>query len=117
VNRLADDIREDYPDVMIHTFAYQYTKKAPIGLKTADNVIVRLCNIECSWDTSMKQQAVEQILHRLDYTSKPSGRPQALPKIYSPFTAPETGSVNSPKTGGLFRGECRIGAAKRSPLV
>jgi len=57
VNRLADDIREDYPDVMIHTFAYQYTKKAPIGLKTADNVIVRLCNIECSWDTPMEAQA------------------------------------------------------------
>jgi len=57
VNRLADDIREEYPDVLIHTFAYQYTKKAPLGLKTADNVIVRLCNIECSWDTSMEEQA------------------------------------------------------------
>lgn len=60
VNRLADDIKEDYPDVLIHTFAYQYTKKAPIGLRVADNVIVRLCNIECSWDTSMEKQAVEQ---------------------------------------------------------
>ncbi len=60
VNRLADDIKEDYPDVLLHTFAYQYTKKAPIGLRVADNVIVRLCNIECSWDTSMEKQAVEQ---------------------------------------------------------
>jgi len=60
VNRLADDIREDYPDVLLHTFAYKYTKKAPLGLQVADNVIVRLCNIECSWDTSMKQQAVER---------------------------------------------------------
>ncbi len=60
VNRLADDIKEDYPDVLLHTFAYQYTKKAPLGLRVADNVIVRLCNIECSWDTSMEKQAVEQ---------------------------------------------------------
>lgn len=60
VNRLAEDIREDYPDVLIHTFAYQYTKKAPLGLKVADNVIVRLCNIECSWDTPMEQQAAEK---------------------------------------------------------
>ncbi|MBR2615836.1 MAG: DUF4838 domain-containing protein [Clostridia bacterium] len=57
VNRLAEDIREDYPDVLIHTFAYKYTKKAPVGLKVADNVIVRLCNIECSWDTPMEEQA------------------------------------------------------------
>lgn len=59
VNRLADDIKEDYPDVMLHTFAYQYTKKAPIGMQAADNVIVRLCNIECSWDTPMSEQAAK----------------------------------------------------------
>lgn len=59
VNRLAEDIREDYPDVYLHTFAYQYTKKAPVGLQVADNVIVRLCNIECSWDKSMQTQAEE----------------------------------------------------------
>ena len=57
VNRLAEDIKDDYPDVLLHTFAYLYTKKAPIGLKAADNVIVRLCNIECSWDTPMEAQA------------------------------------------------------------
>ena len=38
VNRLAEDIKEDYPDVLLHTFAYQYTKKAPVGLQVADNV-------------------------------------------------------------------------------
>jgi len=60
VNRLAEDIREDYPDVLLHTFAYKYTKKAPKELKVADNVIVRLCNIECSWDISMERQAKER---------------------------------------------------------
>ena len=60
VNRLADDIKEDYPDVLLHTFAYQYTKKAPVGLKAADNVIVRLCNIECSWDAPMEEQAARR---------------------------------------------------------
>lgn len=59
VNRLADDIREDYPDVLLHTFAYQYTKKAPVGLQAAENVIVRLCNIECSWGVPMERQAIE----------------------------------------------------------
>ncbi len=60
VNRLAEDIRKDYPDVLLHTFAYQYTKKAPVGLTVADNVIVRLCNIECSWDIPMEKQALER---------------------------------------------------------
>lgn len=59
VNRLADDIKEEYPEVLLHTFAYRYTKKAPVGLGVRDNVIVRLCNIECSWSTPMKQQALE----------------------------------------------------------
>ena len=60
INRLADDIKEDYPDVLIHTFAYQYSKKAPVGLTVADNVIVRLCNIECSWEKSMEKKAEEK---------------------------------------------------------
>ena len=57
VNRLAYDIKDEFPDVLLHTFAYQYTKKAPIGMKVADNVIVRLCNIECSWGMPMDKQA------------------------------------------------------------
>jgi hypothetical protein len=57
---LAEDIREDYPDIFLHTFAYQYTKKAPVDMTVADHVIVRLCNIECSWDTPMEKQALER---------------------------------------------------------
>ena len=59
VNRLGDAIKDEFPDVLLHTFAYQYTKKAPKGLKVNDNVIVRLCNIECSWDRSMEEQSLE----------------------------------------------------------
>lgn len=46
VNRIADDIRGDYPDVMIHTFAYRYTRQAPKGVKPRPNVMVELCSIE-----------------------------------------------------------------------
>ena len=49
VNKVADKVKEKYPDILIHTFAYQYTKKAPKKIKPNDNVIVRLCNIECEW--------------------------------------------------------------------
>ncbi|MGN1410558.1 MAG: DUF4838 domain-containing protein [Eubacteriales bacterium] len=47
VNRVADAIKDDYPDVSIDTLAYQYTRKAPLITKPRDNVIIRLCSIEC----------------------------------------------------------------------
>ena len=47
VNKVAEEVEKDYPDVLIHTFAYQYSRKAPKYVKPRRNVIVRLCNIEC----------------------------------------------------------------------
>lgn len=57
VNKLAEAIEKEYPDVLIHTFAYQYSRKPPVGLKVHPNVIVRLCNIECSWNESIQEGA------------------------------------------------------------
>ncbi len=47
VNAIADDIREDYPNVAIDTLAYQYSRKVPKTLHPRPNVIIRLCSIEC----------------------------------------------------------------------
>ena len=47
VNRIAADIKDEFPDVLVDTLAYRYTRKAPKNLKPADNVIIRLCSIEC----------------------------------------------------------------------
>ena len=49
VNRVAERVREVAPEVLIHTFAYQYTRHAPKYVRPVENVIVRLCNIECEW--------------------------------------------------------------------
>lgn len=56
VNRVADEVIKEYPDVFIHTFAYMYSRKAPKYIKPHKNVIVRLCNIECSWDEPLLVQ-------------------------------------------------------------
>ena len=56
VNRIAEEIEKEYPDVLIHTFAYQYSRKAPKFIRPRDNVIVRLCNIECSWDENLREK-------------------------------------------------------------
>lgn len=47
VNRIANDIKDEYPDVYVDTLAYRYTRKAPKNIKPEDNVIIRLCSIEC----------------------------------------------------------------------
>ncbi len=47
VNQIADDIGRDYPDLVVDTFAYQYTRHAPQNIVPRDNVCVRLCSIEC----------------------------------------------------------------------
>lgn len=57
VNRLANDIKDSHPNVLLHTFAYQYSRKPPVGIKPCDNVIVRLTNIECSWARSIEEGA------------------------------------------------------------
>ena len=43
VNKIA----EAFPDKTISTLAYQYTRKAPLHIKPAENVLITLCSIEC----------------------------------------------------------------------
>jgi len=43
VNAIADDIKDDYPNIKIDTFAYQYTRSKPAKVKPRENVIIRFC--------------------------------------------------------------------------
>ena len=54
VNAVADSIKDDYPDVIIDTLAYQYTRACPVITKPRENVAVRLCTIECCFSHSLK---------------------------------------------------------------
>lgn len=47
INRIANDIKDDYPGVYVDTLAYRYTRTPPKNIRPADNVIIRLCSIEC----------------------------------------------------------------------
>jgi len=53
VNKVADDINKVYPNFLIETLAYQYTRKAPKFAKPGKNVLVRLCSIECDYGLKM----------------------------------------------------------------
>lgn len=64
VNKLVKELKKEFPDKLIHTFAYQYSRKTPKKVIPDENVIVRLCNIECSWAKSIEEAAL----------SNPNGR-------------------------------------------
>jgi hypothetical protein len=49
VNRVAEAVERDFPDVWVETLAYRYTRKAPLKVRPRHNVVVRLCTIECSF--------------------------------------------------------------------
>lgn len=47
INAVAEQVEKHYPDVLISTLAYQYTRRAPKNLRPRHNVCVWLCSIEC----------------------------------------------------------------------
>lgn len=47
VNQVATTIAQTHPDKYVGTLAYEYTRRPPHGIRPADNVLIRLCDIEC----------------------------------------------------------------------
>ena len=49
LNKVAEAVEKEFPDVLVESLAYQYTRKPPKTVKPRHNVLVRLCTIECSY--------------------------------------------------------------------
>ncbi len=49
VNQIAEAIEGEFPEAVIDTFAYTYTRKPPRHVRPRDNVLVRLCSIEANF--------------------------------------------------------------------
>jgi len=47
VNAVADEVGKKYPNVMIGTLSYWYSRKPPKTIKPRPNVQIQLCSIEC----------------------------------------------------------------------
>lgn len=48
VNAIAREVKAaGYDNIAIDTFAYRYSRTPPVGIVPEDNVIIRLCSIEC----------------------------------------------------------------------
>jgi hypothetical protein len=57
VNAVAADIEKQYPDMLVETLAYQYTRKPPLHVQPRKNVIIRLCSIECDFSKPLDSDA------------------------------------------------------------
>ena len=64
VSKVVKEVNKEFSDILIHTFAYQYSRKPPKSIIPDKNIIVRLCNIECSWARSIEEE------YKIDENSK-----------------------------------------------
>ena len=54
VNQVAEAVEKEFPDKFIGTLAYQYTRTPPKSIRPHNNVVVRLCSIECCFAHDFK---------------------------------------------------------------
>ncbi|MCL2507896.1 MAG: DUF4838 domain-containing protein [Oscillospiraceae bacterium] len=56
-NQVAEALEDEFEGVMFDTFAYQYTRPAPTkgNIRARDNVVVRLCSIECCFSHPLSE--------------------------------------------------------------
>lgn len=55
VNQVAEAIEGEFPDKFVGTLAYQYTRKPPKTIRPRQNVVIRLCSIECDFAHSFQE--------------------------------------------------------------
>ncbi len=54
VNKVAKEVEKEFPDKYVGTLAYQYTRKPCKNIKPRENVVIRLCSIECCFAHDFK---------------------------------------------------------------
>ena len=101
VNAIADAVAEKYPDVVIETLAYEYTRKPPKNVKPRPNVMICLCTDTCDFSRPLRETrfrfrgendfvedlkawcAISRRVHIWDYTMNFRYKLHAFPNIYS----------------------------------
>lgn len=57
VNSVAEEVEKRYPDFLVDTLAYQYTRHIPKLARPRKNVMIRLCSIECDFSKPLDNPA------------------------------------------------------------
>ena len=124
VNQVAEAIEKEFPDTLVETLAYNESRFAPALEKPRDNVVVRLCTIECSFVTPLadggrnevfkenieKWSAISKNLYIWDYVT--NFRNYMQPRPNHPVIAPNIRFFIENHAVGLFEqgdAECAAG--------
>ena len=99
VNAIAEAVEKEFPDAIIETLAYQYTRKAPKKTKLRHNVVPCLCTIECDFSQPIYKSRYKEnvsfckdiedwgrltdFLYIWDYTTDFSHYPMPWPNAYA----------------------------------
>jgi len=70
VNQVAEEIEKEFPDVFVETLAYQYTRKPPKHVKPRQNVVIRLCTIECTFVQPLTGEQNQSLCEDMEGWSK-----------------------------------------------
>ena len=62
VNKVAEALEKDYPELVIDTLAYRYTQQAPLKTVPRHNVCVRVCSINCCFTHPLDECKTEKSL-------------------------------------------------------
>ncbi|MBP5274863.1 MAG: DUF4838 domain-containing protein [Abditibacteriota bacterium] len=62
LNHIYDLIKDEYPDVMLETFAYLHTAEPPKGIRPCDHVMIVLCDIENNFGASFTEASSRPLL-------------------------------------------------------
>ena len=60
VNAVAEAVEKEFPDAVIETLAYQYTRKPPKKTRLRHNVVPCLCTIECDFSRPIPESPYGQ---------------------------------------------------------
>ena len=99
VNAVAEAVEKEFPNALIETLAYQYTRKPPKKTRLRHNVIPCLCTIECDFaqpiDVSPYKQNISfrddirgwakqtDLLYVWDYTTDFRNYTMPFPNVYA----------------------------------
>ena len=63
INEIARGIKDEYPDVLIQTFAYTFTLDPPRHIKPEDNVIIQVCDLGSEWYPISRSENLRPVSH------------------------------------------------------
>ena len=138
VNAIAEAVEKKYPDVVIETLAYEYTRKPPKYIRPRHNVMICLCTDTCDFSRPLTETrfrfkngsdfvadlrswcAIARYVHIWDYTMNFRYGLHAFPNIYSLKPNLETFldcGVTEVFEEGYFNGRHLAGDALKSYLI